>query len=134
MWVFAVTGFYSIACAQKPDGSIDRQTVMVRARCRQHLQNLKTRFPELSGAEIATWPNRDYRFRLIISKIRLGRGSQGPRRGAGVEQFQESGSQAPGEARGGLQQGPARRVGHHVPPARLLMRQVAPYGLSPNRA
>lgn len=68
MWIFSIEGFYSIACAQKPDGSIDRQTVMVRARCRQHLQNLKQRFPALSAAEIVTLPNRDYRFRLVLPK------------------------------------------------------------------
>jgi hypothetical protein len=52
MWIFSVEGFYSVACATKPDGSIDRQTVMIRARRKQHLQNLKVRFPALSDAEI----------------------------------------------------------------------------------
>jgi hypothetical protein len=68
VWILAVTGFYSIACASKPDGTLDRQTVMVRARCKQHLQNIKTRFARLSGVEIVTLPNRDYRYRLIIPK------------------------------------------------------------------
>jgi hypothetical protein len=68
MWIFSVEGFYSVACATKPDGSIDRQTVMIRARCKQHLQNLKVLFPALSGAEIVTLRNRDYLYRIIVVK------------------------------------------------------------------
>lgn len=41
---------------------------MVRARLKPHLQNLLARFPALSGAKILAWPNRDYRFRLIVPK------------------------------------------------------------------
>ena len=29
MWVFTIYGFYSIACASKPDGTLDPDTVMV---------------------------------------------------------------------------------------------------------
>ncbi len=52
MWVFTRYGFYSIACASKPDGSLDEQTVMVRARCIAHLQILQKRFPALAVGEI----------------------------------------------------------------------------------
>jgi hypothetical protein len=63
MWLFTRYGFYSIACANKPDGSLDTQTVMVRARRIAHLRSLQKRFPALAAGEILTWPKRDYRYR-----------------------------------------------------------------------
>jgi len=68
MWLFTRYGFYSIACANKPDGSLDTQTVMVRARRIAHLRSLQKRFPTLAAGEILTWPKRDYRYRLIVPK------------------------------------------------------------------
>src|ERR1035438_6454471 len=68
MWVFTRYGFYSIACASKSDGSLDKQSVMVRARCIAHLQGLQKRFPALAVGEIRKLPNHDYRYRLIIPK------------------------------------------------------------------
>jgi hypothetical protein len=68
MWIFSIYGFYSIACASKPDGSLDRETVMVRARRKDHLQNLQARFPALACSEIIFPPNRDYGYRLIAPK------------------------------------------------------------------
>jgi hypothetical protein len=68
MWVFVRYGFYSVACASKPDGSLDKSSVMVRARRKDHLQNLRDRFPMLADAEIITMPHRDYRHRLIVPK------------------------------------------------------------------
>ncbi|HEY6337887.1 MAG TPA: hypothetical protein VIW68_05290 [Candidatus Sulfotelmatobacter sp.] len=68
MWIFTRYGFYSIACASKPDGSLDPQFIMVRARCKAHLTGLQERFPKLGG-EILESPKRDYRFRLILSKV-----------------------------------------------------------------
>jgi hypothetical protein len=68
MWIFVRYGFYSIACASKPDGSRDKETVMVRARCKDHLQNLRNRFPALANAEIVVMPSRDYRYRLVTPK------------------------------------------------------------------
>lgn len=68
MWIFVRYGFYSIACARKQNGSLDRDTVMVRARSRDHLRNLQARFQSLARAEIVTLPNRDYRYRLIVPK------------------------------------------------------------------
>ena len=62
------SGFYSIACADKPGGSLDKETVMVRARCKDHLQNHRDRFSVLADIEIITMPNRDYRYRLIVPK------------------------------------------------------------------
>jgi hypothetical protein len=68
MWLFTRYGFYSVACADKPDGSIDKSSVMIRARCADHLKNLQQRFPSLASAEILVWTNRDYRYRLIVPK------------------------------------------------------------------
>src|SRR6516165_1949779 len=68
MWIFTRYGFFSIACARKPDGSLDPQTVMVRARCKRHLQALQSRFPGLDGFEIITLLNHDYRYRVVIPK------------------------------------------------------------------
>lgn len=67
MWLFTRYGFYSIACAKQADGSIDRETIMIRARLADHLRNLQKRFPALSGEEVVALPNRDYRYRLIVS-------------------------------------------------------------------
>jgi hypothetical protein len=68
MWVFTRYGFYSIACAGKSDGSLDHQSVMVRARCIAHLRSLQKRFPALAVGKILESPNRDYGYRLIIPK------------------------------------------------------------------
>jgi hypothetical protein len=68
MWLFTRYGFYSIASARQPNGSLDTQTVMIRARRVAHLTNLQKRFPALAVAEILTFRNRDYCCRLIVSK------------------------------------------------------------------
>lgn len=70
MWVFTKYGFVSIACASKPNGGIDESTVMVRARLRQHLENLKARFPdtELGKAKILESAGTDYKYRLVVPK------------------------------------------------------------------
>jgi predicted small integral membrane protein len=70
MWVFTKYGFVSIACASKSNGEIDESTVMVRARLRQHLDNLKARFPdtELGKAKILDSVGTDYKYRLVIPK------------------------------------------------------------------
>jgi hypothetical protein len=71
MWIFTRYGFFSIACANKPDGTINPDTVMVRARLYEHLVSLKERFPgsELGKAEILSWDGRDYRYRIILPKV-----------------------------------------------------------------
>ena len=69
MWLFTRYGFYSIACADKPDGSLDTQTVMVHARRIARVCKVcRKRFPALAAGEILTWPKRDYRYRLIVPK------------------------------------------------------------------
>jgi len=68
MWVFTRYGFCSIACASKSDGSLDHQSVMVRARCKAHLRNILERFPKLAVGEILELPHHDYRYRLVIPR------------------------------------------------------------------
>jgi len=68
MWVFTRYGFYSIACASKKDGSLDDQSLMIRARCKAHLLSLQKRFPALADGKILELPHRDYGYRLIIPK------------------------------------------------------------------
>ena len=70
MWIFTRYGFFSIACADKTDGAINPDTVMVRARLHEHLVSLRDRFPysELGKAQILNWDGRDYRYRIIVPK------------------------------------------------------------------
>ena len=73
MWVFTKIGFYSIACASKAGRGlkIDPETVMVRARTRQHLQNLKERFAFMlvpGKFPIEDSKETDYRFRILMPK------------------------------------------------------------------
>ncbi len=67
MWIFTRYGFYSAACAKR-DGALDPQTVMIRARCIDHLKSLQRRFPAIADAEILSFAGTDYRYRLIVSK------------------------------------------------------------------
>src|ERR1022692_3879985 len=71
MWVFTRYGFFSIACANKADGTISPDTVMIRARLHEHLVSLIDRFrdSELGKAEILSWDDRDYRYRIIVPKV-----------------------------------------------------------------
>ncbi|HWR50112.1 MAG TPA: hypothetical protein VN428_03340 [Bryobacteraceae bacterium] len=68
MWLFTRYGFFSIACAQKQNGTMDADTVMVRARCREHLCNLQERVSALATYEIRLTPGRDYACRIIVPK------------------------------------------------------------------
>jgi len=68
MWLFTRYGFYSIACASKENGSIDAETMMIRARDIDHLKRLQKRFPTITDTEIVTLPDRDYRYRLMAPK------------------------------------------------------------------
>lgn len=68
MWLFLKYGFYSIACATKPDGTLDKDTVMIRSRRDDHLQNVKGRFAALADVAITSLPDRDYRYRLVVPK------------------------------------------------------------------
>jgi hypothetical protein len=73
MWLFTKHGFYSVVCARQGGGGygqpIDEERLMVRARLRQHLEALKTRFPALLGqVEILAFHGSDYAFRIFVPK------------------------------------------------------------------
>ena len=71
MWIFTRYGFFSIACANKPQSNeIDVDTVMVRARDKRQLLNLQERFKKIGIAEFAVECSdyADYRYRLIMPK------------------------------------------------------------------
>lgn len=73
MWLFTKYGFYSAVCARQGDGRhgrpVDESRIMVRARQRKHLDDLKRRFPELlRSADIRAFPGSDYAFRIFVSK------------------------------------------------------------------
>jgi|TARA_Y100000758_G_scaffold264491_1_gene203829 hypothetical protein len=73
MWLFTQYGFFSAVCAREGDGSytnrVDPTRIMVRARLKNHLENLKRRFTESIGdVEIVETPDTDYRYRIFIDK------------------------------------------------------------------
>lgn len=70
MWVLTRYGFFSVACARRPDGRTDSDIVMLRARVRRHLLNLQERFPgtELARTEILCSAGTDYKYRVLVSK------------------------------------------------------------------
>lgn len=59
MWLFTVYGFFSV--------SWSGGRVSIRARDRQHLETLMRRFSFLTGTVVRT-PNRDYRYRLVVTR------------------------------------------------------------------
>ena len=73
MWVFTKHGFFSAVCARQGDGThgqpVDPGRIMVRARVREHLEGLKTRFPNLLGqCDILEFAGTDYAFRVFMDK------------------------------------------------------------------
>ena len=60
MWLFTKIGFLSVSC--KPDG------MHIRARNRQHLVALRSRFPCIKTKPILATPDHDYSFRMIVSR------------------------------------------------------------------
>jgi len=68
MWLFTRYGFFSSACAQTAAFTPDPNSIVVRARRKEHLENLKKRFPALESATIQETPKRDYRYRLTVAK------------------------------------------------------------------
>ncbi len=68
MWLFLPEGFFSIVCGRTKDG-LDTDTIMVRARMKQHLESLIGRFTaDLGGRPIKQTDDTDYRYRLIVPK------------------------------------------------------------------
>jgi hypothetical protein len=65
---FTRYGFLSIACAQRQDGSLDPDTLMVRPRSKDHLRRLHERLPSLASYPILATPKADYPYRIIVPK------------------------------------------------------------------
>lgn len=73
MWMMTTLGFFSAVCARTGDGRhsnpVDRDRIMVRARVRGHLDNLKAAFPEeLAGVEVLETKSTDYPCRMFLPK------------------------------------------------------------------
>lgn len=67
MWLFTQHGFFSVVCGRKQDGSeaVDARVIMIRARDRTHLENLRQRC-SISDYEIKEDEGTDYPYRLIV--------------------------------------------------------------------
>ena len=61
MWLALRYGFFSVACAQRKDGSLDPDTLIGGARCREHVSRLQRRLPSLADHTILATPKADYR-------------------------------------------------------------------------
>lgn len=59
MWIFNLDGFFSVV--EKPD---DNTMLQIRSRYRQDILRIANKF----GAEVMETPNRDYPYRIYVSK------------------------------------------------------------------
>lgn len=63
MWLFTVHGFFSVV-----ESHNDPDTLLVRARLKAHLVQLKSAHPSIGSSKIQESPERDYRWRLIVAR------------------------------------------------------------------
>jgi hypothetical protein len=69
MWIFSRHGFYSITQPKTgPNGASPDRYLQIRARIRQHLEELRTLVPALRRRRIIETPEADYRFRLVVPR------------------------------------------------------------------
>jgi hypothetical protein len=73
VWVHSIHGFFSLVSARQGDGGhhqpVDPSLMMLRARCRDHLERLRRRFPALlADADVLESATADYPFRLLLPK------------------------------------------------------------------
>lgn len=72
MWLNLTAGFISIACARhldRPGQPIDESLLMMRARRREHLEEVQRRHPDLIGSlPVQESRTADYPFRIIADK------------------------------------------------------------------
>jgi hypothetical protein len=72
VWLSLTTGFISISCAKRldqPGQPIDVTTLMLRARRREHLEELQRCHPDLIGhLPVQESRSADYPFRLVVPK------------------------------------------------------------------
>ena len=62
MWLFTLYGFFSVSAVRSDGGML-----AVRARDRQHLENLKARFPRRIGQVFVDY-SADYTFRVLVRR------------------------------------------------------------------
>ena len=68
MWLMTIYGFFSATSAKRADGRVDPARIQVRARVREHLENLHARFPHLRRYAIQESHNTDYAYRIILGR------------------------------------------------------------------
>lgn len=72
MWIFTKYGFLSVVNARKGFGELgqpsDPERLMIRGRCRCHLERFQEHFPTLKDRQIETFPGSDYPFRIFVEK------------------------------------------------------------------
>lgn len=61
MWFYTIYGMFSVSCSSG-------ELFAVRARNRAHLVNLQRRFPSLKACHIQQSAERDYRYRMFVSR------------------------------------------------------------------
>lgn len=69
MWICSTDGYFSIVCGRKGkkhNGPINQDVLIVRARMKQHLENLRNRLEGLP--KVKTTPDRDYPYRIVVSR------------------------------------------------------------------
>ncbi len=71
MWIFTQDGFFSAvkASPNDPRNKVGPDALAVRARRKQHLVNLKKRYPKLLGKAVVLRSDQtDYRWRLFVTR------------------------------------------------------------------
>jgi hypothetical protein len=98
MWMLSTTGFISVVC--KP-ADVARDTLTVRARVRQDLEDLRDRWlPELG--EIVETRLADYGYRAFVPREAFAAGLQRLALGIDYDNFKHAVRRAQGEDRAGL--------------------------------
>lgn len=65
MWIFTKHGFFSVT-----QSTLRKDDMMIRARVREHLEDLKANHKTLARSKIIRTTDSDYRFRLIVKRWR----------------------------------------------------------------
>ena len=75
MWLFTKYGFFSVVCARSVENGvvtdkIDHSKMMIRSRCKEHLEALKLEMPfYLNDVEIHSDFGTDYAYRMFVNRI-----------------------------------------------------------------
>jgi hypothetical protein len=72
MWIFTKYGYFSVVSARMNEGlsrEIDPETLMIRSRSKEHLENLKNSFASLANFIILETSSADYRYRIFVPKL-----------------------------------------------------------------